>query len=71
MISNLAKVVFLLGLLQACAAKYEVVQKLGPDRYHLQGVKNQEVIIAITSTPLKKGDLTTLKALKKSNGHIE
>ena len=71
MISNLAKIVFLLGLLQACVAKYEVVQILGADKYHLQGVKNQEVILAITSTPLKKGDLTTLKALKKSNGHIE
>ena len=71
MINNLTKIVFLLWLLEACTPKYEVVQKLAPNRYHLQGVKNKEVIIAITSTPLKKGDLTTLKALKKSNGHFE
>tara|TARA_R110002012_G_scaffold263322_2_gene446044 strand:+ start:423 stop:638 length:216 start_codon:yes stop_codon:yes gene_type:complete len=71
MIINLTKVIFLVGLLHSCTPKYEVIQKLAQDKYHLQGVKNKEVIIAVTSTPLKKGDLTTLKALKKSNGHIE
>ncbi len=71
MINNLIKVITISVILGSCVPKYEVIQQLSPNKYHLQGVKNQEVIIAITSSPLKKGDLTTLKSLKQSNGHIE
>ena len=60
-----------LVMMYSCVPKYEVVQQLAPNKYHLQGVKNKEVIIAITDTPLKEGQLITLKALKKSNGDIE
>ena len=71
MINNLIKVITISVILGSCVPKYEVIQQLAPNKYHLQGVKNQEVIIVITDTPLKEGELTTLKVLKKSNGHFE
>lgn len=61
----------LLITLYACSPKYEVIQQLAPDKYHLQGVKGQDVIIVITSSKLKEGQLVTLKSLKQSNGYIE
>ena len=50
-------------LLQFCSTKYEVVQKLDTDIYHLQGIKNKDVIIVKAQKKLKDGDVVKLKDL--------
>ena len=52
-------------LLTGCSPEYEIVQQLSPDRYHIQGVKNKEVIILITQNKYKEGQVVKWKDIKK------
>ena len=49
------KYLILLWLLVGCSPKYEVVQEMNYDQYHLIGVKNFEVIIINTKDSLREG----------------
>ena len=51
------KYLILLWLLVGCSPKYEVVQMMDYDQYHLIGVKNFEVIIINTKDSLKDGQI--------------
>lgn len=51
--------------LSSCSPKYDVVQQLSPNRYHLQGVKHKDVIILITDKDLKEGQVVKWKEVKK------
>jgi hypothetical protein len=51
-------------LMVGCSPRYEVVQQLGEERFHLQGVKNNEVIILITDKKLQEGQVVKWKEVK-------
>ena len=55
----------ILILMVGCSPRYEVVQQLGEERFHLQGVKNNEVIILITDKKLQEGQVVKWKEVKK------
>lgn len=48
-----------------CAPKYEVVQKLRLNLYHLQNVKTKEVEIILTEKELREGQTVKLKNIKQ------
>tara|TARA_R110002020_G_scaffold424088_2_gene633253 strand:- start:559 stop:720 length:162 start_codon:yes stop_codon:yes gene_type:complete len=52
-------------LLVGCSPRYEVVQQLSDGRFHLQGVKKNEVIILITDKKLHEGQVVKWKDVKK------
>jgi len=55
------KILFILCfILTCCASKYEVVQKIRINLYHLQNLKTNEVEIILTSEDLKEGDIIKL-----------
>ncbi len=59
--------VWLIGcifLFQFCASKYEVVQQLDSNVYHLQGLKDKDVYIIETEKPLKSGQVIKYKDFK-------
>jgi hypothetical protein len=58
-------VLFLFLLLANCSPRYEVVQEMDYDEYHLIGVKNFEVIIINTKDSLSEGQILRWKEKKK------
>tara|TARA_R110002020_G_scaffold136857_3_gene305489 strand:- start:2215 stop:2421 length:207 start_codon:yes stop_codon:yes gene_type:complete len=58
------KYLILLWLLVGCSPKYEVVQMMGYDQYHLIGVKNFEIIIINTKDSLQEGQIIRWKEKK-------
>jgi len=51
------KYLILLLLLVGCSPKYEVVQMMDYDQYHLIGVKDLEIIIINTKDTLREGQI--------------
>ena len=51
--------------LVGCSPKYEVVQKLRLNLYHLQNVKTKEVEIILTEKELREGQTVKLKNIKQ------
>ena len=47
----------LLMTLVGCASKWQVVQKLNVNMYHLQNIKTKEVEIVISADELQEGQL--------------
>ena len=43
--------------LVSCNPRYEVVQPVRENVYHLQGVRNREVLIILSETELAPGDI--------------
>jgi len=59
------KILYILPfLLLGCATKYEVVQQLRVNMYHLHNPKTQEVQIILTSDTLKEGSIVKLRDIK-------
>ena len=58
------KYLILLLVLVGCSPKYEVVQMMDYDQYHLIGVKDFEVIIINTKDSLKEGQIIKWKEKK-------
>ena len=59
------KKLVLLFFICGCSPKYEVVQQMGPDRFHIVGVKDKEAIILYTKLKLKEGQIVKWKDVKK------
>ena len=58
------KYLILLLVLVGCSPKYEVVQMMDYDQYHLIGVKDLEIIIINTKDSLKEGQIIKWKEKK-------
>jgi len=58
------KYLILLLLLVGCSPKYEVVQMMDYDQYHLIGVKDLEIIIINTKDSLYEGQIIKWKEKK-------
>jgi len=41
----------------SCMPRYEVVQPVQENVYHLQGVKKKDVLIILSNKPLKSGEI--------------
>jgi|TARA_Y100000310_G_C20417187_1_gene684892 hypothetical protein len=54
--------VLLLGM--GCAPRYEVIQRLEVNMYHLVNTRNHEVEIILTSDSLNVGQLVKKKGIK-------
>jgi hypothetical protein len=54
---------FILGLF-GCTPRYEVIQKLEVNMYHLINIKTNEVEIILTSDSLNKGDIVKKNHIK-------
>jgi len=57
-------IILFLFILTGCAAKYEVVQKLRVNMYHLVNTRTQEVEIILTSDELKEGQILKKNKIK-------
>ncbi len=44
-------------LLISCRPRYEVIQPVQENVYHLQGVRNKEVLIILSDIKLKSGEI--------------
>ncbi len=68
------KILFILCfILTCCASKYEVVQKIRINLYHLQNVRTKEVEIILSDDELKEGDIIKIYDIpeieKEGNSH--
>ncbi len=59
---KLIYVVLFLGM--GCAPRYEVIQRLEVNMYHLVNTRNHEVEIILTSDSLNVGQLVKKKGIK-------
>ena len=50
-----------------CSPNYEVVQQIGPYKYHIIGIKTQDVIILENTTGIKPGDKLKWRDIKNGN----
>lgn len=57
-------ITLLLLLLVRCSTKYEVIQELNKGQYHLQRVKNFDILIIDTKDSLNEGQIIKWKKKK-------
>jgi len=57
-------IILFLFMVTGCAAKYEVVQKLRVNMYHLVNTRTHEVEIILTSEELEEGQILKKNKIK-------
>ncbi len=57
-------IILFLFILGGCAAKYEVIQKVRVNMYHLVNIRTHEVEIILTSDELTEGQILKKNKIK-------